>query len=244
MIEIDHVSKWFGRFQVLNDCTARIDKGEVVVVCGPSGSGKSTLIKTVNGLEPFQQGDIRVAGVSLADSKTDLPKLRARVGMVFQHFELFPHLSVMQNLTLAQVKVLGRRRDEAESYGRKYLERVGLLDQRDKYPGQLSGGQQQRVAIARALAMDPVVMLFDEPTSALDPEMVGEVLDVMVQLAEEGMTMMCVTHEMGFARQVSDRVIFMDQGRIIEDCPSEAFFGEPEARTPRAQEFLRRVLRH
>ncbi len=244
MIEIKNVSKWFGSFKVLSDCTTQVAKGEVVVVCGPSGSGKSTLIKTVNALEPFQQGDIVVDGVSLADPKTNLPRLRARVGMVFQHFELFPHLSVTQNLTLAQTRVLGRGRGQAIEYAHKYLERVGLLDQRDKYPGQLSGGQQQRVAIARALAMDPIVMLFDEPTSALDPEMVGEVLDVMVQLAEDGMTMMCVTHEMGFARKVSHRVVFMDGGRIVEDCASESFFGEPEARSPRARDFLARILRH
>ncbi|MGF1643023.1 MAG: amino acid ABC transporter ATP-binding protein [Thiotrichales bacterium] len=244
MIEIKNVSKWFGSFKVLSDCTTQVAKGEVVVVCGPSGSGKSTLIKTVNALEPFQQGDIVVDGVSLADPKTNLPRLRARVGMVFQHFELFPHLSVTQNLTLAQTRVLGRGRGQAIEYAHKYLERVGLLDQRDKYPGQLSGGQQQRVAIARALAMDPIVMLFDEPTSALDPEMVGEVLDVMVQLAEDGMTMMCVTHEMGFARKVSHRVVFMDEGRIVEDCASESFFGEPEARSPRARDFLARILRH
>jgi glutamate/aspartate transport system ATP-binding protein len=213
MIEIRNVSKWYGSFQVLADCTTTVARGEVVVVCGPSGSGKSTLIKTVNALEPFQQGDVLIEGVSIADPRTDLPKLRARVGMVFQHFELFPHLSVTENLTLAQIKVLQRTPDEALARGLKMLERVGLTAHKDKYPGQLSGGQQQRVAIARALSMDPVVMLFDEPTSALDPEMVGEVLDVMVTLAQEGMTMMCVTHEMGFAKKVSHRVIFMDGGR-------------------------------
>ena len=244
MIEINNVSKWYGTFQVLTACTTAIKKGEVVVVCGPSGSGKSTLIKTVNALEPFQKGDIIVDGVSVADPKTDLPKLRSRVGMVFQHFELFPHLSVTENLTLAQIKVLGRNKDEATRRGMKMLERVGLMAHKDKFPGQLSGGQQQRVAIARALSMDPVVMLFDEPTSALDPEMVGEVLDVMVGLANEGMTMMCVTHEMGFAKRVSDRVIFMDGGRIVEDCTKDEFFGNPDARSPRAKDFLSKILQH
>jgi glutamate/aspartate transport system ATP-binding protein len=244
MIDIKNVSKWYGSFQVLTDCTTSIQKGEVVVVCGPSGSGKSTLIKTVNALEPFQKGDIVVDGISLTDPKTDLPKLRSRVGMVFQHFELFPHLSVTENLTLAQIKVLGRKADDAKARGLKMLDRVGLMAHKDKFPGQLSGGQQQRVAIARALSMDPIVMLFDEPTSALDPEMVGEVLDVMVQLAQEGMTMMCVTHEMGFARKVSHRVIFMDQGKIIEDCKKEEFFGNPDARSPRAKDFLSKILQH
>jgi glutamate/aspartate transport system ATP-binding protein len=244
MIEISHVSKWYGRFQVLQDCTTQVQRGEVVVVCGPSGSGKSTLIKTVNGLEPVQQGRIVVNGVDVTDPKTRLSELRSRVGMVFQHFELFPHLTVMDNLCLAQVKVLGRRRDEARARGLQMLERVGLSVHRDKVPAQLSGGQQQRVAIARALCMDPVVMLFDEPTSALDPEMVGEVLEVMVQLAREGMTMMCVTHEMGFARQVSHRVIFMDGGQILDDCASAEFFGQPQQRSARAQDFLGRILPH
>ena len=244
MIEIKNISKWYGSFQVLTDNTTTIKKGEVVVVCGPSGSGKSTLIKTVNALEPFQKGDIVVDGISLSDPKTDLPKLRSRVGMVFQHFELFPHLTVTENLTLAQVKVLNRSTDEAKTRGLKMLDRVGLTVHKDKFPGQLSGGQQQRVAIARALSMDPIVMLFDEPTSALDPEMVGEVLDVMVLLAEEGMTMMCVTHEMGFARKVSHRVIFMDAGKIVEDCSREDFFGNPEARSPRAKDFLSKILQH
>jgi len=244
MIELQHVSKWYGSFQVLTDCSTSIKKGEVVVICGPSGSGKSTLIKTINALEPFQAGEITVDGINLHDPKTNLPKLRSRVGMVFQHFELFPHLSVTENLTLAQMKVLGRSADEANAHGLKYLDRVGLMEQKDKFPGQLSGGQQQRVAIARALSMDPIVMLFDEPTSALDPEMVGEVLDVMVKLANEGMTMCCVTHEMGFARKVSHRVIFMDQGRIIEDCSKEEFFGKPEARSPRAKDFLSKILDH
>ena len=244
MIAINNVSKWFGDFRVLTDCTTRIDKGEVVVVCGPSGSGKSTLIKTVNALEPFQQGEIVVDGLSVGGLGRALPKLRARVGMVFQHFELFPHLTVTENLTLAQVRVLGRGKADALAKGLRYLERVGLAAQKDRYPAQLSGGQQQRVAIARALAMDPIVMLFDEPTSALDPEMVGEVLDVMVGLANDGMTMMCVTHEMGFARKVSHRVIFMDEGRIVEDCAKDAFFGDIEARSPRAREFLSKILNH
>ncbi len=242
MIDIKDISKWYGSFQVLTNCTTKIEKGEVVVVCGPSGSGKSTLIKCVNALEPFQKGDVVVDGISIADPKTDLPKLRARVGMVFQHFELFPHLSVTENLTIAQIKVLGRSRDDAMARGLKMLDRVGLIAQKDKFPGQLSGGQQQRVAIARALSMDPIVMLFDEPTSALDPEMVGEVLDVMVLLAKEGMTMMVVTHEMGFARKVSHRVIFMDRGEIVEDATKDDFFGKP--RSERAQQFLAKILQH
>jgi len=242
MIELQNVSKWYGTFQVLTDCTTTINKGEVVVICGPSGSGKSTLIKTINALEPFQSGEISVNGIRLRDPKTNLPKLRSHVGMVFQHFELFPHLSITENLTLAQIKVLGRSADEAKTHGLKYLERVGLIAQKDKFPGQLSGGQQQRVAIARALSMDPIVMLFDEPTSALDPEMVGEVLDVMVKLANEGMTMCCVTHEMGFARKVSNRVIFMDHGHIVEDCTKDEFFGNPDARSPRAKDFLSKIL--
>lgn len=244
MIELKNVSKWYGDFQVLTDCTTDIKKGEVVVVCGPSGSGKSTLIKTINALEPFQKGEITVDGVAVHDPKTNLPKLRSRVGMVFQHFELFPHLSVTENLTLAQIKVLGRSKEDALTHGLRYLDRVGLSAHKDKFPGQLSGGQQQRVAIARALSMDPIVMLFDEPTSALDPEMVGEVLDVMVQLANEGMTMMCVTHEMGFARKVSNRVIFMDQGKIVEDCQKDDFFDKPQDRSPRAKEFLSKILAH
>ncbi|TMS59418.1 amino acid ABC transporter ATP-binding protein [Imbroritus primus] len=244
MIEIKNVSKWYGTFQVLNDCTTNVKKGEVVVVCGPSGSGKSTLIKTVNGLEPFQKGDITVDGTSVGSPKTNLSKLRSRVGMVFQNFELFPHLSIRENLTIAQVKVLGRNKEEAVAHGMKYLERVGLKAQADKFPGQLSGGQQQRVAIARALSMDPICMLFDEPTSALDPEMVNEVLDVMVELAHEGMTMMCVTHEMGFARKVANRVIFMDQGAIVEDCEKEEFFGNISARSERARQFLSKILAH
>jgi len=245
MIEIKNVSKWYGPVQVLSDCSVSIQKGDVVVVCGPSGSGKSTLIKTVNALEPVQQGSIHVDGVSITDAQTDLPQLRARVGMVFQSFELFPHLSVTENLTIAQIKVLGRSEAEAQERGLKMLDRVGLLAHKDKFPGQLSGGQQQRVAIARALSMDPIVMLFDEPTSALDPEMVGEVLDVMVQLAHEGMTMMVVTHEMGFARKVANRVIFIDVGgRILEDCSKDEFFNHPENRQPRTKDFLNKILQH
>ena len=242
MIEIQNVSKWYGQFQVLSDCTTSVQKGEVVVVCGPSGSGKSTLIKCVNGLEPFQQGDIIVKGTSVGNPKTNLSKLRAHVGMVFQNFELFPHMSITENLTIGQIKVLNRSKDEAIEKGMKLLDRVGLKAQAKKFPGQLSGGQQQRVAIARALAMAPICMLFDEPTSALDPEMVNEVLDVMVELAHEGMTMMCVTHEMGFARKVAHRVIFMDQGKIIEDAKKEDFFGTP--RSERAQHFLSKILQH
>ena len=245
MIDIKNVSKWYGPVQVLTDCSVSINKGDVVVVCGPSGSGKSTLIKTVNGLEPIQKGEIFVNGTQVNDPKTNLPQLRSHVGMVFQHFELFPHLSVTENLTIGQIKVLGRSLDEARERGLKMLDRVGLMLHKDKYPGQLSGGQQQRVAIARALSMDPVVMLFDEPTSALDPEMVGEVLDVMVGLAKEGMTMMVVTHEMGFARKVANRVIFIDVGgRILEDCGKEEFFEHPENRQARTKDFLNKILAH
>ena len=242
MISIDNVSKHYGSFQVLTDCSTTVQKGEVIVVCGPSGSGKSTLIKCVNGLEPFQAGSITVDGISVGDPKTNLSKLRSRVGMVFQHFELFPHMSITDNLTIAQVKVLGRSKEEATDKGLKLLERVGLKAHAHKFPGQLSGGQQQRVAIARALAMDPICMLFDEPTSALDPEMINEVLDVMVELAQEGMTMMCVTHEMGFAKKVASRVIFMDKGQIVEDDAKEAFFGNP--RSERARQFLAKILQH
>ena len=242
MITIDKVSKHYGSFQVLTDCSTRVAKGEVVVVCGPSGSGKSTLIKCVNGLEPFQAGAITVDGVSVGDPKTNLSRLRSRVGMVFQHFELFPHMSITDNLSIAQEKVLGRNKDEARDKGLKLLDRVGLKAHAAKFPGQLSGGQQQRVAIARALAMDPICMLFDEPTSALDPEMINEVLDVMVELAQEGMTMMCVTHEMGFARKVANRVIFMDKGQIVEDDSKDAFFGAP--RSERARQFLAKILQH
>ena len=242
MIEIKNVSKWYGSFQVLANCTTQVSKGEVVVVCGPSGSGKSTLIKTVNGLEPFQQGDIIVDGISVAAKDTNLPKLRSRIGMVFQSFELFPHLSITENLTLGQIKVLGRSPDEARERGLKLLDRVGLKEQALKFPGQLSGGQQQRVAIARALSMDPIAMLFDEPTSALDPEMINEVLDVMVELAKEGMTMMVVTHEMGFANKVAHRVIFMNEGKIEEDAKKDDFFGKP--RSERAVQFLSKILHH
>ena len=240
MITISKVSKWYGTMQVLKNCSTEVAKGEVVVVCGPSGSSKSTLIKCVNGLEPFEEGTITVDGISVGDRKTNLPKLRARIGMVFQHFELFPHLSVMRNLSLAQVKVLGRDSKTADEKGRKLLERVGLTSHAEKFPGQLSGGQQQRVAIARALAMDPIAMLFDEPTSALDPEMINEVLDVMVALAKDGMTMIVVTHEMGFARKVANRVVFMDKGEIVEDAPTADFFGKP--RSERAQMFLSKIL--
>jgi glutamate/aspartate transport system ATP-binding protein len=242
MIEIDKVSKWYGSFQVLKDCSTRVNKGDVVVVCGPSGSGKSTLIKVVNALEPIQQGRITVDNQDVHAKGTNQSKVRARIGMVFQSFELFPHLSITRNLTLGQIKVLGRSEDEATERGLKLLDRVGLLAQKDKFPGQLSGGQQQRVAIARALSMDPIAMLFDEPTSALDPEMINEVLDVMVELAQDGMTMMVVTHEMGFAKKVADRVIFMDEGEIVEDATKEAFFGSP--RSDRAQLFLSKILNH
>ena len=242
MISIDKVSKHYGSFKVLSECTTQVSAGEVVVVCGPSGSGKSTLIKCVNGLEPFQGGAITVNGTSVGDAKTDLSRLRAHVGMVFQNFELFPHMSIIENLTIAQIKVLGRDKAEAEERGADLLYRVGLRIHAMKYPGQLSGGQQQRVAIARALAMDPICMLFDEPTSALDPEMINEVLDVMTELAQDGMTMMCVTHEMGFARRVAHRVVFMDHGQIVEDDSKDAFFANP--RSERAQQFLAKILQH
>src|SRR5277367_5267529 len=242
MIEIRNVSKWYGSTQVLKSCSTQVAKGEVVVVCGPSGSGKSTLIKCVNALEDFQKGEIIVDGISVGAKGVDLPRLRARVGMVFQSFELFPHLSILGNLNLAQERVLGRSRDESDSRSRALLDRVGLKAHGDKYPGQLSGGQQQRVAISRALAMDPIAMLFDEPTSALDPEMISEVLDVMVDLARDGMTMMVVTHEMGFASKVANRVIFMDKGEIVEDALKTDFFGSP--RSDRAQKFLSKILSH
>lgn len=242
MIDVRNISKWYGNFQVLKDCSTSIAKGEVVVVCGPSGSGKSTLIKTFNGLEPVQRGDIVINGISVTDKKTNLPQLRSRVGMVFQKFELFPHLDIMKNLMLTQQKVLKRSADESYEKARALLERVGLLNQAEKYPGQLSGGQQQRVAIARALCMDPVAMLFDEPTSALDPEMINEVLDVMVELAYEGMTMVVVTHEMGFARKVANRVLFMDAGTIVEDTVKEQFFENPQ--TDRARDFLAKIITH
>ncbi|MBS0968381.1 amino acid ABC transporter ATP-binding protein [Chimaeribacter arupi] len=240
MISLKSISKWYGHFQVLTECSTEVKKGEVVVVCGPSGSGKSTLIKTVNGLEPVQKGQIVVNGIPVNDRKTNLAQLRAKVGMVFQHFELFPHLSIIDNLTLAQIKVLKRDKAAARDKGLKLLDRVGLAAHANKFPGQLSGGQQQRVAIARALCMDPVAMLFDEPTSALDPEMINEVLDVMVELAQEGMTMMVVTHEMGFARKVANRVIFMDEGKIVEDREKNAFFDNPQS--DRARDFLAKIL--
>ena len=243
MIEIKNFSKWYSEtIQVLKNCSATVNKGEVVVVCGPSGSGKSTLIKTVNGLEPFQEGEILVNGINVGDPKTDLPRLRTHIGMVFQHFELLPQLSILDNLTLAQMKVLGRSRSEATERGLSLLKRVHLSSHADKFPAQLSGGQQQRVAIARALAMDPVCMLFDEPTSALDPEMINEVLDVMVELAHDGMTMIVVTHEMGFARRVADRVLFMENGEILEDAPTQEFFTNP--RSDRAVQFLSKILNH
>ena len=242
MIELAHVSKWYGPVQVLDHCSMTIAKGEVVVICGPSGSGKSTLIKCINGLEPFSEGTIMVDGISVGDRSTNLPKLRSRIGMVFQSFELFPHMTACENIILAQQKVLGRNHDAAAAKASELLARMGLAEHATKYPAQLSGGQQQRVAIARALAMDPIAMLFDEPTSALDPEMITEVLDVMVKLAEDGMTMAVVTHEMGFARKVADRVVFMDQGSIVEDADKEAFFGTP--RSQRAQLFLSKILQH
>src|SRR5688572_20310135 len=242
MIAIRDVKKWYGDYLALDGCTAEIARGSVVVVCGPSGSGKSTLIRCVNGLETIDAGTIVIDGVSLTAPDTNLVKLRARIGMVFQSFELFPHRTVIENLDLAQVEVLRRSRAAATERSMALLERVGLADQAAKYPSALSGGQQQRVAIARALAMDPVAMLFDEPTSALDPEMITEVLDVMVGLADEGMTMMVVTHEMAFARQVADRILFMDEGRIVEDRDTDAFFTEPH--TDRAREFLSKILHH
>jgi glutamate/aspartate transport system ATP-binding protein len=226
----------------LRECTTTIGRGEVVVICGPSGSGKSTLIKCINGLEPYQSGSIRIEGIEVGAHTTNLPQLRARIGMVFQHFELYPHMSALDNIVLAQVHALKRLRSEAQTRARKLLARVGLAQHADARPSNLSGGQQQRVAIARALALDPKAMLFDEPTSALDPEMISEVLDVMVELAGEGMTMVVVTHEMGFARRVADRIIFMDHSEIVEDAPTEEFFSAPKSR--RAQEFLSKVLAH
>ncbi|SHK99020.1 L-glutamate ABC transporter ATP-binding protein /L-aspartate ABC transporter ATP-binding protein [Roseovarius marisflavi] len=243
MIEMKSVNKWYGKnFQVLKDCSLSVAKGEVIVVCGPSGSGKSTLIKTVNGLEPINSGEITVAGTSITAKSTNLDRMRSKIGMVFQNFELFPHMNVTDNIKLGQTKVLGRSPAEAETKALALLDRVGLAEQAHKYPSQLSGGQQQRVAIARGLAMEPMAMLFDEPTSALDPEMINEVLDVMVGLAKDGMTMMVVTHEMGFARKVADRVVFMDHGEIVEDATSQDFFGSP--RSERAQEFLSKILNH
>lgn len=239
MIRIENVSKWYGDFQVLKNCSTSVKKGEVVVICGPSGSGKSTLIKTVNGLEDFQEGTIYVNNINIGDPHTNLPKLRAHVGMVFQHFELFPHLTIRDNLTLAQMKVLKRSRDQANKRGMELLDRVGLIKHADKFPPQLSGGQQQRVAIARALAMKPEIMLFDEPTSALDPELVGEVLNVMRSLAKEGMTMVCVTHEIGFAREVADQIVFMDGGVVVEKGGPDIIDHPTE---PRFKDFLQHVL--
>ncbi len=242
MISIENISKWYGDFRVLTNCTTGVQKGEVVVVCGPSGSGKSTLIKCVNGLEPVQEGRITVDGDEVTAKGANLTALRSRIGMVFQHFELYPHMTVLENLCLAQEKVLKRSRSDAVARSEKLLARVGMSDHASKHPSQLSGGQQQRIAIARSLAMDPIAMLFDEPTSALDPEMIKEVLDVMVELAREGMTMMVVTHEMGFARKVADRVIFMDEGAIIEDRPTAEFFNNPDS--DRAKDFLSKILNH
>ena len=242
MIQIQHANKWYGDFQVLSDCSTSVKKGEVIVVCGPSGSGKSTLIKCVNGLESIDDGKIIVDDIVVTSKKTNLNQLRAKIGMVFQNFELFPHMSVLDNIKLGQLKVLGRNAEEANNKARQLLKRVGLEEHASKYPAQLSGGQQQRVAIARGLAMDPIAMLFDEPTSALDPEMINDVLDVMVELAQEGMTMMVVTHEMGFAQKVADRVIFMDEGRIVEDATKSDFFNSP--RSERAQLFLSKILSH
>jgi glutamate/aspartate transport system ATP-binding protein len=242
MIEINNISKSYGSFQVLKNCSASIARGEVVVICGPSGSGKSTLIKTVNGLESIDSGEINVGGFRLAPDVTNVAALRRSVGMVFQSFELFPHLTVLSNVTIAQTKVLKRSRAAAEEKARALLVRVGLSAHITKYPAQLSGGQQQRVAIARALALDPEVMLFDEPTSALDPEMVNEVLDVMTGLARQGMTMVCVTHEMGFARSVANRILFMDGGEIVETADATKFFDEPKS--DRAKAFLAKILKH
>ena len=242
MIEMRHVHKWFGAFHVLNDINLEVGRGERVVVCGPSGSGKSTMIRCINRLEEHQQGEIIVDGIELTRDLKNIEAIRREVGMVFQQFNLFPHLTVLDNLTLAPIWVRKTPKREAEALARSYLERVRIPEQADKYPGQLSGGQQQRVAIARALCMKPEIMLFDEPTSALDPEMIKEVLDVMIALAEDGMTMMVVTHEMGFARRVARRVVFMDKGEIVEDAPTADFFGKPH--TERAQAFLSKILQH
>ncbi|MBM2806275.1 MAG: Amino acid transporter ATP-binding protein [Deltaproteobacteria bacterium] len=242
MIQFCQVNKWFGSLHVLQDINLTIDAGNVVVVCGPSGSGKSTLIRCINRLETIQSGDIIVDGLSLADANLDAAKLRANVGMVFQSFNLYPHMTVTQNITLAPMKVKGLDKATAEKIASDLLERVGIPDKASAYPANLSGGQQQRVAIARALAMKPKIMLFDEPTSALDPEMINEVLEVMTDLARDGMTMAVVTHEMGFARRVAHRVIFMDQGQIIEASEPEKFFAAPES--PRAKQFLSKILSH
>ena len=244
MIEFQHVDKHYGAAHVLRDVSLTVARGEVVVVCGPSGSGKSTLIKCVNALEPYQGGRILVDGTAVGGNARAATQLRRRVGMVFQNFELYPHRTVLDNICLAQRVVLGRSAGDARQRAFTLLERVGLRDKAGAYPANLSGGQQQRIAIARALALDPEVMLFDEPTSALDPEMINEVLDVMTALAAEGMTMMVVTHEMGFARRVASRVVFMDAGEVVEDCPTEAFFGDPRSRSDRARLFLDKILAH
>ncbi|WP_026693082.1 amino acid ABC transporter ATP-binding protein [Peribacillus kribbensis] len=242
MIEFSKVNKFYGDFHVLKDINLTINKGEVVVVIGPSGSGKSTLLRCINRLETISDGGLTVNGVSVGDKKTNINTLRRNIGMVFQHFHLYPHKTVLQNITLAPMKVLGQSQKEAEETARHYLDKVGILEKAGSYPSQLSGGQQQRVAIARGLAMKPEVMLFDEPTSALDPEMIGEVLDVMKALAREGMTMVVVTHEMGFAREVADRIVFMDEGRVLEEAVPADFYENP--REERARLFLSRILNH
>jgi ABC-type polar amino acid transport system ATPase subunit len=240
MIEMKNVHKWFGDFQVLTDVNETIERGQTVVICGPSGSGKSTLLRCVNGLEPYQKGEIIVDGVSLSNPKTNRYKLRENIGMVFQRFELYPHMTALQNISLAPMKVRKWPKVKAEEKAMQLLDRVGIPDKAQSYPANLSGGQQQRVAIARSLAMEPQYMMFDEPTSALDPEMIKEVLDVMIDLAREGMTMLCVTHEMGFAREVADEIIFMDYGKIIERGTYEEFFNNPKS--DRAKEFLDQIL--
>ena len=240
MIEIKNMSKWYGDFQVLNGINETIDRGQTVVICGPSGSGKSTLLRCMNGLEPYQKGEITVEGISLSDPKTNLYKVRRKIGMVFQKFELYPHMTVMLNITLAPMKVLKKSKKEAEKRAIALLERVGIPEKAMEYPANLSGGQQQRVAIARSLAMDPGYMLFDEPTSALDPEMIKEVLDVMIDLAKEGMTMIVVTHEMAFAREVADEIIFIDEGKIVERGTDESFFANPKSERTKA--FLSQIL--
>ncbi len=240
MIRFEGVHKWFGKLHVLNDINLHVKPGEVVVVCGPSGSGKSTLIRTINDLEPINEGKLVVDGMDLSDRKTDINKLRAEIGFVFQQFNLYPHLSVLKNITLAPIKIRNLSRKDAEEQAMALLKRVGLSEKRDEYPSQLSGGQQQRVAIARGLAMNPKIMLFDEPTSALDPEMIGEVLQVMKDLAVSGMTMIVVTHEMGFAREVSHRIIFMDFGTVLEKAEPEEFFKNPKHE--RAKQFLEQIL--
>jgi glutamate/aspartate transport system ATP-binding protein len=244
MIQFRHVNKYYGAHHVLRDVTLDVVKGEVVVVCGPSGSGKSTLIKCVNALEDYDDGEIFVEGIDLKSGGRPAKLLRRRVGMVFQGFELYPHLNVVENICLAQRVVLKRSDQEAKERARNLLRRVGLADKATAYPANLSGGQQQRIAIARALALDPEIMLFDEPTSALDPEMINEVLDVMTALARDGMTMMVVTHEMGFARRVATRVVFMDQGAVLENCPTEEFFNRTSSTSPRVKQFLDKIISH